>query len=130
MLLVSLAKHHGWHPHHHAWQILASNFLLYLPICFVVEEVFFRGGIDSYLQQPGDKHGWLTAIFVSVLWGWWHLPIFPIKSVLEIIALFVSLPMITCLSGIAFSLCWRRSGTLLVTATVHALIDSFRNAIM
>jgi hypothetical protein len=58
------------------------------------------------------------------------MPTVPIHSVAEFGVLVVLLPMITCLPGIAFSLCWRRSGTLLVTATVHALIDSFRNAIM
>jgi Type II CAAX prenyl endopeptidase Rce1-like len=130
MVLTSMAIHHGHHPPRNAWQIGARSFLLYLPVCFVIEEVFFRGGIDSYVQRDGDRFGWLTAIAVSCLWGWWHMPIFPAKSAIEIVGLAISCPLITCVTGIPFSLFWRRSGSLLVTATVHALVDAIRNAIM
>ncbi len=56
------------------WFVGFRSFLLYVPVCFVLEEVFFRGGLDSYLDRPGDRAPWLSAAFVSVLWGLWHLP--------------------------------------------------------
>ena len=130
MVGVSMLRHHGFHPPHRAWQIGAGSFLLYMPVCFVMEEVFFRGGIDSYVQRDGDRFGWLTAIYVSCLWGWWHLPILGAKSAAEIILFAVMMPMIHCAPGIPFSLFWRRGGSLFVTATVHALIDAVRNAVM
>jgi len=97
---------------------------------FVIEENFFRGGIDSYVQREGDREGWLTAVFVSCLWGWWHLSAVPPKDLAQFVGLVIVLPLITCVPGIPFSLFWRRSGTLFVTATVHALIDAVRNALM
>ena len=106
------------------------QFLLYLPVCFILEEVFFRGGLDSYLHRPGDKLPWLSAAFVSMLWGWWHLPISPVHGVLQVMVLAVIFPVMHCLTGIPFSLFWRRSGSLLVPAAVHALIDSVRNALL
>jgi membrane protease YdiL (CAAX protease family) len=44
------------------------------PVGFIVEEVFFRGGLDTYLHRAEKGTGWLSAIFVSALWGLWHLP--------------------------------------------------------
>ncbi len=95
-----------------------------------MEEVFFRGGIDSYVQREDDRFGWLTAIYVSCLWGLWHLPIFGAMNVMEFVVIAVTMPMIHCVPGIPFSLFWRWGGSLFVTATVHALIDAFRNAVM
>ena len=128
---ISFALHHGkFYPHHDSYRIVARWFLLYLPICFSVEEVFFRGGIDSYVQREGDRFGWLTAIWVSCLWGWWHMPIFKNYAAGPMIVAAVMLPLMMCLPGIPFSIFWRRSGSLVVTATAHALIDGIRNAMM
>jgi hypothetical protein len=128
---TTLALHHGkFQPHAGAWKIVGLWFLLYLPVCFCVEEVFFRGGIDSYVQRDGDRLGWLTAIIVPCLWGWWHMPIFPLHGAIEVIGLTISLPLLMCVPGIPFSIFWRHGGSLLVTATVHALLDGIRNALM
>jgi hypothetical protein len=128
---ISVMLRHGkGHPALVVAEIAVKWFLLYLPICFAVEEVFFRGGIDSYVQREGDGFGWLTAIVVSCLWGWWHMPTIPIHSAIEVTGLTIGLPMLMCISGIPFSIFWRRSGSLLVTATVHALIDGIRNGLM
>jgi membrane protease YdiL (CAAX protease family) len=105
------------------------QFLLYLPVCFILEEVFFRGGLDSYLHRPGDRLPWLSAAFVSVLWGLWHLPISPAHTVLQVLVLAIMYPIFHCLPGIPFSFFWRSSGSLLVPAAVHAFIDSVRNAL-
>jgi len=128
---------------HGPWLVAARSFALYLPVCFVLEEVFFRGGLDSYLDRPGDKFPWLSATFVSVLWGLWHLPEVVARlpsthaAVPDPVVVFVILlggvtvlPLVHCLTGIPFSLYWRRSGLLFVPAVVHALIDAVRNGLI
>ena len=43
--------------------------LLYLPSLFLMEEVVFRGVLDSHVQHEGEHHGLLTAIYVSACSG-------------------------------------------------------------
>jgi membrane protease YdiL (CAAX protease family) len=107
-----------------------QSFLLYMPVCFVLEEVVFRGAIDSHVFQPGDQGQWWTAFFVSTLWGWWHLPIVGATGILPLLTLIVVLPCIHIAVGVFLSLSWRRSGNLAVSATVHAFIDAVRNMLM
>jgi hypothetical protein len=59
--------------------------LLYIPVMIMMEEVAFRGAIDSHVRHPGESHGVrstvyaiVSAIVVSVLWGIWHYPIIPL----------------------------------------------------
>jgi hypothetical protein len=56
-----------------------SSVLLYLhlpvPVVFVLEEVTFRGLLDSHVHPQGAGHGWAPAVGVSAMWGLWHLPI-------------------------------------------------------
>jgi membrane protease YdiL (CAAX protease family) len=52
---------------------------------FVVEEVWFRGALDSHVHHQGERHGILSAIFVSLLWSWWHLPLTVGTPVIEAI---------------------------------------------
>jgi CAAX prenyl protease-like protein len=52
---------------------IAAEWLLISPVGFVVEEVFFRGGLDTYLHAGEKGFGWSSAVFVSALWGLWHL---------------------------------------------------------
>jgi membrane protease YdiL (CAAX protease family) len=105
----------------------ALQFLILLPVCFVLEEVFFRGGLDSYLHRPGDPLPWLSAFFISLLWGLWHLPILGIRGILPLLGAALILPPLHCLTGVPYALYWRRSGSLLVPATSHALVDAVRN---
>jgi hypothetical protein len=105
---------------------------LYLPVCFMIEEVFFRGGLDSYLTRGGTRMPWISAFFVSTLWGWWHLPIVtlqPGNRAAQLVVLAVLLPLIHCGVGVFFSFFWRRSGLLLVPVFAHAFIDTLRNAL-
>ena len=109
------------------------SLLLYIPALFMMEEVAFRGAIDSHVHHPGERHGVgatvygiASAIVVSVLWGLWHYPITPHASVIEGIALVLPLQVAV---GPFLSLFWRRSGNLMVPALVHATIDSVRNAL-
>jgi membrane protease YdiL (CAAX protease family) len=106
------------------------DFLLYVPVCFVLEEVAFRGAIDAHVFQPGDKGQWWTAFFVSTLWGWWHLPIVSATGIARLMTLIVLLPCIHIAVGVFLSLSWRRSGNLAVPATVHAFIDAVRNMLL
>jgi membrane protease YdiL (CAAX protease family) len=143
MLLGAFLKQHFRHQllplqiSHHPALLFGDQFLLLFPVCFVVEEVVFRGVLDSHLHQPQDSDSWLSpkswlsAAFLSILWGWWHLPILLAhQSASKIMAMFILTPVVTLVPGIAYSLCWRRSGNLAVPATVHALIDAVRNVFL
>jgi membrane protease YdiL (CAAX protease family) len=101
-------------------------FLLYLPVCFVLEEVFFRGMLDAYVHQPDETRGWSSAVFVSILWALWHLPIVPGAGAVMVPGLLV----IHVAIGVPLALYWRRSGNLFVPATAHAFIDAVRNALL
>lgn len=115
-----------------SWLAGWNSFLGALLMFFVVEEVFFRGGLDNFVQRPHDRGQWRSAAFVSALWGAWHLPIkIPLllagshpASHLVVAANIVGWPLAACLVGIPLSLCWRRSGLLLVPALVHAFINA------
>jgi hypothetical protein len=48
---------------------LVETFLVLWPGYYMVEEVLFRGSIDSHVHHPGKRHGLWSAIFVSLLWG-------------------------------------------------------------
>ena len=116
-----------------SWAMISTgvgSFLLYVPVCFVLEEVVFRGAIDSHVFQAGDKGQWWTAFFVSTLWGLWHLPIVGATGIQQLIRLIILLPCIHIAVGVFLSLSWRRSGNLAVPATVHAFIDAVRNMLM
>jgi membrane protease YdiL (CAAX protease family) len=88
---------------------LLKQFLLYFAVTFVLEEVAFRGALDSHLCGPpsdGRQRGgsaWLSAIFVSALWGIWHLPALPAGSVAAFAAAVPALIMIHTLVGVPLS---------------------------
>jgi membrane protease YdiL (CAAX protease family) len=105
-----------------------ESLLLYIPALFMMEEVAFRGAIDSHVRHPGEQHGVAStiygiasAIIVSILWGLWHHPIVPSATILQLLLLQVAM-------GPFLSLFWRRSGNLMVPGFAHALSDSVRNA--
>ena len=102
--------------------------LLYLPVCFMLEEVTFRGALDSYLWRPGEKNALYSTTELSFLWGLWHLPIVPIEGSLFFFALLVGCWHM--LPGIPLSLSWRTGGNLLVPAAAHAALDGVRNALL
>jgi len=137
MLFTFIARAAARYVHHapvtFTWaNVLAGleSFVLYVPVCFVLEEVVFRGAIDSHVFQPGDKGHWWTAFFVSTLWGWWHLPIAGSRGITQLMTLIVLLPCVHIAVGVFLSLSWRRSGNLAVPATVHAFIDAVRNMLL
>ncbi len=112
-----------------------KSLLLYIPAVFMIEEVAFRGAIDSHVRHPGERHGVgstvygiASAIVVSVLWGIWHYPVTPLPgvSVIEHVYLVAHFEVLV---GPFLSLFWRRSGNLMVPGFAHATMDSFRNAL-
>jgi membrane protease YdiL (CAAX protease family) len=106
---------------------VAKYLAVYFPLTFVLEEVTFRGALDSHVHRPGEPRGWRSAVLVSVLWGLWHLPVsggMPLPYlVLELVAWHT-------LVGVPLSLAWRRSGNLAGPAFAHAAIDAVRNGLM
>jgi membrane protease YdiL (CAAX protease family) len=106
----------------------ASNFLILVPAFMVVEEVSFRGAFDTHLHHKNESRGFLSALFVSALWGLWHLPIAIGRAPLAFVV--PELLVFHCLIGVPLSLYWRRSGNLFVTVFPHALIDAIRNALL
>jgi membrane protease YdiL (CAAX protease family) len=107
--------------------LFAQQWLIIFPVAFLMEEVTFRGAVDSHVHRPGERHGVASAIFVSLLWALWHLPTMPASFSLGE-ALVAVLPL-QLLVGPFLSLYWRRSGNLAVTAGTHSFLDSVRNAL-
>ena len=98
----------------------------YLPVVFVMEEVLFRGLIDTYLHgsTPGPDRA--SALYGSALWGIWHLPVaFLALGVLTIPYLVIVHTTI----GYFLVTAWRRTGSLAVPGVSHAVIDALRNAV-
>ena len=103
-----------------------QSLLFYIPAVFVAEEVFFRGALDSYLHEGETGMGWISAAFVSVLWGLWHMPIVGPLS-FTVIAVLVGSQLVM---GLILSWLWRQTGNLSMPGTVHAIIDAVRNALL
>lgn len=100
---------------------------LYLPATFLLEEVAFRGAVDAHVHHDGEVRGWQSAVFISALWGLWHLPVahglpFPI--------LLAELVVVHVLLGVPLSFAWRRHRNLAGPALAHAVNDAVRNAFM
>jgi membrane protease YdiL (CAAX protease family) len=99
----------------------------YIAAVFVVEEVWFRGALDSHVHLPGESHGVLSAALVSLLWSWWHLPLAAGQGVIKSV---FTLPIVMVPMGIFLSIYWRRSGNLAVPGFTHALSDTVRNVLV
>ena len=131
-LVVSLAAvrhfllHMPWPSGGAASWTFARSLAGYLPICFALEEVVFRGVLDAHLAPSGRGLG--SAVVVSVLWGLWHLPVAMGHGHLLLVS--VSLVVVHVIVGLGMSWSFRWSRTLLVPAFAHALIDAVRNALL
>ena len=112
-----------------------GQFLLYFVVGFVLEEVAFRGAIDSHLYHADGPDrapaaAWLSAVVVSVLWGIWHLPLLGTHDFGRLIASAPTLIFAHVVIGVPLSFCWRTGGTLLLPAIAHAIIEAYRNVVL
>jgi membrane protease YdiL (CAAX protease family) len=107
--------------------VALRDFLLYFPVCFILEEVSFRGALDSHLHRPGERFGFAAALLGSILWGLWHLPVVPPGA--RTLGGALALAVVHSLIGVPLAIYWRKSGNLAVTAFTHALIDGVRNGL-
>jgi len=106
---------------------VAKYTALYFPATFLLEEVTFRGALDTHVHHDGEGRGWQSAVFVSTLWGLWHLPVahglpFPLQLA-ELVVVHVGL-------GVPLSFAWRRTRNLAGPGLAHAFNDAVRNAFM
>jgi membrane protease YdiL (CAAX protease family) len=104
----------------------AKYIAIYFPVLFLLEEVAFRGALDAHVHHDGEGRGWQSALFVSSLWGLWHLPItegmtFPVAVAVVLVVHIVL--------GVPLSFAWRRTRNLSGVAFAHATIDAMRNAL-
>jgi membrane protease YdiL (CAAX protease family) len=102
---------------------------LYFPATFLMEEVAFRGAIDAHVHHDGESRGWSSAVFVSALWGLWHLPVSS-SSGFSLPVLVAELLVVHVAMGVWLSFAWRRTRNLAGPALAHAVNDAVRNASM
>lgn len=100
--------------------------LTYIPVAFVVEEVVFRGMLDSYIHRSEKTTNLWSALFISCIWGLWHLPL-SMQSGTTI--WFIVGPLTISLWGIVLSVFWRRTGNLAVPGFSHAFADAIRDSL-
>jgi len=107
------------------------SFIEYLPAVFLLEEVWFRGAFDSHVYHLGEPRSYLTSLYVSLIWGAWHFPItyVPSDGLVGGLELLGQLLVFQGAVGFFLSIYWRRSGNLIVSGSVHAIIDTVRNGL-
>ena len=98
----------------------------YVPVVFVMEEVLFRGLLDTYLHgsTPGPDRA--SALYGSALWGLWHIPVAFVDLGILMIPYLVAVH--TAL-GYFLVTSWRRTGNLAAPGIAHAVSDALRNAV-
>ncbi len=103
----------------------------YLAIAFVLEEVVFRGLFDRYLVGDSGqvRAQAATMLLCSGLWGAWHLPMVAQAGHLDGGTVFRVLMAQVGLGAVLTHLS-RRSGTLVASAFVHAVVDAFRDGLL
>jgi membrane protease YdiL (CAAX protease family) len=110
-----------------ALEALPTYVALYFPATFLLEEVTFRGALDAHVHHDGETRGWQSAVFISTLWGLWHLPV---SHALPLPLQVTELVVVHVVLGVPLSMAWRRSRNLAAPAFAHAVNDAVRNALM
>jgi len=106
--------------------------LLFFTVCFILEEVAFRGAIDQHLSDSALRGArcWLSAIYASLLWGLWHFPLVFRDAATSSTATAVQVLALHLGIGGLLSLIARQSGSLALSAGAHALLDAWRDALV
>jgi membrane protease YdiL (CAAX protease family) len=104
----------------------AISVATYLPVVFVMEEVFFRGLLDRYLLGSTGEPDRASALYGSALWGLWHLPVMSVDLGLVTVPYLVGIH--TALGYVLVS-SWRRTGNLAAPGIAHAVADALRNGV-
>jgi membrane protease YdiL (CAAX protease family) len=104
-----------------------ESLLTYIPVAFVAEEVVFRGMLDAHICTSDAENKWYSMLFISFLWGLWHLPLLLHAGQAILPTAFGCMAL--SLWGVVLSYFWRRSGNLAVPAFPHALADAIRDAV-
>lgn len=110
------------------WMKALEDLALYFPVYFALEEVSFRGALDSHLHRPGERFGLTSALLGAILWGLWYVP--TLDADMRGPGAIASLVVVRLMIGVPLAIAWRRSGNLAVPAFTHALIESVRNALL
>lgn len=96
---------------------------------FLVDEVAFRGALDSHLEAAGAGrlHAWSSAVFVSILWSAWHFQVYhpDAKTFGQLFTHVGPHDFMPVIYGTALSFCARRSRTLVPTAAIHAAGNAY-----
>jgi membrane protease YdiL (CAAX protease family) len=107
------------------------SFTTYVPVCFALEEVAFRGALDTdvWIPDSSRRQAWLSALFVSSLWGLWHLPTLDEHNALSLLGAAPILILTHAVDGAFIAFSWRASGSLLLPAVYHSVVDAYRDTI-
>ena len=105
---------------------IAISIATYVPAVFVIEEVLFRGLIDPYLHASAAGRDRGTALYGSVLWGLWHLPVMSVDLGVLTIPYLVAIHGVL---GVVLVAAWRRTGNLAAPGIAHAVSDAVRNGL-
>jgi membrane protease YdiL (CAAX protease family) len=99
------------------------------PLAFLVDEVSFRGAVDSYLYRPGDRSIWGSALFQSSLWAVWHVPVMINESPgSSVVGLALVRILWQPLFSVPLSLACRQTGNLAIPAFFHTMVDAVAQA--
>jgi len=126
--LAGIAGSPGRHLSLQQWPGLGATFLFEFLAAFLIEEVVFRGALDTHVST-GERTRWgefRSAAFVSVLWALYHVPIQGLQATTPFQQLGVTLHFVgIAIGGIPLAYCWRRSGTLVLPAALHAFANAY-----
>ena len=111
-------------------RVAGHDFAVYVPACFAVEEVTFRGCLSNYVNRPDEPFSWWAAVAVSCLWGWWHMgvPNLHPHTVAQFVRAALIFPLPHLVVGVWLSRYQWQSRSLLPGSVTHAFIDAVRNA--
>ena len=135
MAVSALASHHDIGVPLSKLFLLLKQFLLYFTVTLYSRRLRFavfsiRTSISLQLTDNGAAAQLGLPQFSCRLYGGFGTyPYFPQAARPAFAAAIPMLIIVHTLTGVPLSFCWRASGTLVLPAAAHALIDSYRNCV-